>query len=67
VVGTDGLFKIAMKKLAPATADKAMGKSMQRVQVEKAPPGADSPGAVEHPMREGTEVSAGREHGRSPL
>ena len=67
VVGSDGLFKIVMKKLAPAAADKAMGKTMQRIQIEKAPPGEDSRGAVEQPMREGTGVSAGREHGRSPL
>jgi len=38
VVGSDGLFKIVMKKLAPAAADKAMGKTMQRIQMEKRRP-----------------------------
>jgi hypothetical protein len=54
------LVKILMKKLAPGTQEKIAARSMHKTQMEKAPPAADSPGAVRAPMREGTGVSAGR-------
>ena len=37
-VGSDGLVKIVMKKLAPAMADKAMGKTMQGFRWKKRRP-----------------------------
>jgi hypothetical protein len=40
-------------------------KQMHSVQFEKAPPAADSPGAVQAPVRRGTEVSAGRRRARA--
>ncbi len=60
IVGGDGLVKILMKHVAPALSEKAGAKMMHRTQMEKAPPGADSPGAVKAPMPQGTGVSAGR-------
>ena len=35
-------------------------KQVHKMQMEDAPPAADSPNALRRPMREGTEVSAGR-------
>jgi len=67
IVGGDGLVKIVLKKIAPAAVDKMMGSTMEKIQIEKAPPAPPSPGAVEEPMLEGTEISGGRGKGKSPL
>lgn len=60
IVGGDGIVKILMKKLAPAGQERMAAKQMHKMQMDKAPPAGDSPGAVRAPMCEGTEVSAGR-------
>jgi len=60
IVGADGHVKILMKALMPGLAEKVAGEMMQKTQMEDTPPAQDSPGAVRDPIREGTEVSAGR-------
>lgn len=64
IVGADGIAKIAMKSLAPGAAEKIAGKIMHKTQMEKAPPGPDSPGAVARPTPRGTEVKGGRREQR---
>jgi len=60
IVGSDGIVKILMKKVAP-TADEKMGaKQMHKTQMVDPPPAPDSPNALREPMAAGTEVSAGR-------
>jgi short-subunit dehydrogenase len=60
IVGGDGIVKVLMKKVAPALSEKMGTKQMHKTLIEDSPPAPDSPGAVRRPMREGTEVSAGR-------
>lgn len=60
IVGGDGIVKILMKRLVPSMAESMATKQMHRTQIEKAPPGADTPGAVHEPMAQGTTVRAGR-------
>jgi NAD(P)-dependent dehydrogenase (short-subunit alcohol dehydrogenase family) len=60
IVGGDGVVKLLLKSLAPGLDEKMGAKQMHKTQMEKAPPGHDSPGAVQAPMSEGTGVSAGR-------
>jgi short-subunit dehydrogenase len=60
IVGGDGLLKVAMRSLMPAVAERADARFMHRTQYENAPEGPDSAGAVQIPVAEGTEVSAGR-------
>jgi short-subunit dehydrogenase len=60
IVGADGIVKVLMKSLMPGVAEKIAAKQMHRTQMEQAPPGHDSPGAVRSPMPGGTNVSAGR-------
>ena len=60
IVGADGIVKLLMKKVAPGVQEKATASYIHRTQMEKAPPAPDSSGAVRQPMREGTEVRAGR-------
>ncbi|HYD56971.1 MAG TPA: SDR family NAD(P)-dependent oxidoreductase, partial [Burkholderiales bacterium] len=60
IVGGDGLVKILLKSVAPKLDEKLGGKQMHKAQMEKAPPGGDSPGAVKSPTPGGTSVSAGR-------
>jgi short-subunit dehydrogenase len=60
IVGGDGVVKILMKSLMPGVTEKAAAKHMHKIQIKKAPPAPDSPGAVRSPSGEGTEVSGGR-------
>lgn len=60
IVGADGVAKILLKRLAPGAAESMAGKQMHKTQFEKAPPGADTPGAVENTTPAGTGVSGGR-------
>ena len=60
IVGGDGGVKLLLKSVAPKLDEKMGAKQMHRTQMEKAPPGADSPGAVLSPVAGGTGVSAGR-------
>ncbi|MNC94716.1 short chain dehydrogenase [compost metagenome] len=60
IVGGDGIVKVLMKKLAPGIQDKIAAQQVHKMQMQDAPPAADSPNALRRPMREGTEVSAGR-------
>jgi len=66
IVGADGVVKILMKNLMPGLTEKLAARQIHREQMEKAPPGPDSPGAVQEPTRIGTDVSAGRREGRKP-
>jgi hypothetical protein len=60
IVGGDGIVKVLLKSVAPKLDEKMGAKQMHRTQMEKAPPGGDSPGAVKAPTPYGTGVSAGR-------
>jgi short-subunit dehydrogenase len=60
IVGADGVAKLVMANLMPGVSEKVGARQMHKTQMEKPPPAGDSPGAVRAPMREGTEVSAGR-------
>lgn len=60
IVGGDGIVKVLMKKLAPGMQDRIAARQVHEMQMEDAPPAADSPNALRRPMPEGTEVSAGR-------
>jgi NAD(P)-dependent dehydrogenase (short-subunit alcohol dehydrogenase family) len=60
IVGADGVVKILMKQLLPPVAEKMVAAQMHRTQMETAPPGPNSPGAVQSPIAAGTEVRAGR-------
>jgi short-subunit dehydrogenase len=60
IVGWDGVIKIVMKRAMPRVTDAAMAKVMHKTQIDDPPPAPSTPGAVRHPMTEGTEVSAGR-------
>jgi short-subunit dehydrogenase len=60
IVGSDGIVKIVLKRIAPAVEEKVASWQMRRTQMEKSPPTGDSPGAVRAPTPEGTGVSAGR-------
>jgi short-subunit dehydrogenase len=60
IVGADGVVKILMKRLAPNLEERIASKQIHKTQYEKAPPAGDSPGAVRSPLKEGTDVSAGR-------
>jgi len=64
IVGSDGIVKVLLKKLLPSAAEKMGAKQMHRTQMEKAPPGPDTEGAVIRPIPAGTEVSAGRRRDR---
>ncbi|HYE94196.1 MAG TPA: hypothetical protein VEA38_24395, partial [Terriglobales bacterium] len=58
--------KILMKTLMPGVAEKMAARQMHTQQMEQAPPGPDSPGAVRAPSPVGTDVSAGRLEQRKP-
>ncbi len=60
IVGADGMIKILAKKLVPGLEETLATKQIHRIQMENAPTAADSPGAVQAPTEEGTDVSAGR-------
>ena len=60
VVGADGVVKLALAKVLPKVSEKLGAKQMHKTQMQKPPTAGDSPGAVRSPMREGTDVSAGR-------
>jgi short-subunit dehydrogenase len=60
IVGADGIAKLLLANVLPGVSEKMGAKQMHKTQMEKPPPSDDSPGAVRAPMREGTEVSAGR-------
>ncbi len=60
IVGGDGVLKVAMANLMPGTTEKMEAKVMHKTQFEKAPPGPDSPGAVEQPTARGTAVDMNR-------
>lgn len=60
VVGGDGILKVAMANLVPGMTEKAEAKAMHKTQMEKAPPGPDSPGAVQRPVARGTAVDMNR-------
>lgn len=60
IVGGDGVLKVAMANLMPGMTEQAEAKAMHRTQMKKAPPGADSPGAVERPVERGTAVDMNR-------
>jgi short-subunit dehydrogenase len=60
IVGADGVAKLVMANVLPAVSEKMGAKQMHKTQMEKPPPSEDSEGAVRTPMRQGTEVSAGR-------
>lgn len=64
IVGSDGVAKVLMQRLAPRLARKLGGRVMHRTQIEKAPPAPPSPGAVASPTSFGTDVSAGRRQAR---
>jgi short-subunit dehydrogenase len=59
MVGADGVVKVLLKSFAPGISENLSAKAMQKIQME-GPPAADTPGAVQEPMSEGTEVSGGR-------
>lgn len=60
MVGGEGVMKVALRGLMPSASERAEAKQMHKLQIEDAPPGPDSAGAVQHPMEEGTEVYGGR-------
>ncbi len=60
IVGADGIAKLVLANVLPGVAETIGAKQMHKTQMERPPPATDSPGAVQTPMREGTEVSAGR-------
>ncbi len=60
IVGADGIAKLLMANVLPGVSEKMGAKQMHKTQMEKPPPSEDSEGAVRTPMRQGTEVSAGR-------
>jgi short-subunit dehydrogenase len=60
IVGLDGVVKVVMKRISETAASRIGGAQMRKTQMEQPPPGPDSRGAVEQPMNEGAEVSAGR-------
>jgi short-subunit dehydrogenase len=60
IVGADGIVKILMKNLAPTFAEWIAAKQTHATFIEKPPPAADDPGAVQRPVAKGTEVQAGR-------
>ena len=60
IVGGDGIVKVFLKSIAPDLAKKMGAKQMHKLQMEDAPPAADTRGAVQTPMNEGTSVSGGR-------
>jgi short-subunit dehydrogenase len=60
IVGADGIVKIVMRNLVPGLEERMAAKQMHRTQMQDAPRGADSPGAVRSPAPEGTGVSGGR-------
>lgn len=60
IVGGDGIVKVLLKSVAPAVQEKLGAKQIHKAQMEKAPRGGDSPGAVKAPTPYGTGVSAGR-------
>jgi len=60
IVGGDGVLKVVMANLMPGATEKAEAKVMHKTQFEKAPPGPDSPGAVEKPTARGTAVDMNR-------
>jgi short-subunit dehydrogenase len=60
IVGADGIAKLALANVLPAVSERLGARQMHKTQMEQPPPAGDSPGAVRAPMREGTEVSAGR-------
>ena len=62
IVGADGVVKLLLANVMPGVAEKMSAKQIHRAQMEKPPEAGDSPGAVVAPMREGTEVEAGRRH-----
>jgi short-subunit dehydrogenase len=60
IVGADGVIKILMKKIVPGLEEKLAAKQLHRTQMERPPAAGPSPGAVQAPIQQGTEVSAGR-------
>jgi short-subunit dehydrogenase len=60
IVGSDGYLKFFQNSGMPDTAEKISAKMMHKVQMEKAPAGPDSRGAVQSPIGKGREVSGGR-------
>jgi short-subunit dehydrogenase len=66
IVGSDGIAKILLKKLAPGVAESLAAKQVHKAQMVDAPPAPDSPGAVQTPTEKGTGVSAGRRQEREP-
>lgn len=60
IVGGDGVLKVAMANLMPGMTEKMEAKVMHETQFEKAPPGPESPGAVEQPTARGTAVDMNR-------
>jgi short-subunit dehydrogenase len=60
IVGSDGVVKILLKRLAPGLEEKLAGRMMHRTQMEKPPPAGDTEGAVKAPVAEGAGVHAGR-------
>lgn len=56
IVGADGIVKVLLKNLAPGVAERAAAKQMHQLQMEQAPPAADTPGAVCAPTDRGTGV-----------
>jgi NAD(P)-dependent dehydrogenase (short-subunit alcohol dehydrogenase family) len=60
IVGADGIVKIALKQLAPGLSETLTARVIHKKQFEQAPPAPDTSGAVRGPIREGTDVSAGR-------
>jgi short-subunit dehydrogenase len=60
VVGGDGVVKVLMKRITPTLAKRMAARQVHANQIEKAPRARDKGGAVQAPMSEGTNVSAGR-------
>lgn len=58
--GAAGKVMTFSHNLAPGMTEAQMGKLSHREQMEKAAPAADTPGSVQQPSQQGTEVSGGR-------
>jgi len=61
IVGADGAVKVLVKRMLPGVARKMAAKQMHKVQIEDAPPAADTAGAVQRPVPHGTGVRATRD------
>lgn len=64
IVGGDGVVKLIAANVMPRVSE-TMGAKQMHSTIEKAPPAGDTPGAVLKPVREGTEVSAGKRKKRT--